>query len=315
MKKLRKQKENIKNLIIIASYQEPVIPYMISDSDKFRKSDLYEFIKNTDNTFYMNNLSTDNVLIPLIKFYLSKNKNFEKNFIKTSDEIKNFTIDHKLKNFLLSKTFNGNPLLLQELLNKLIDKNLIVRSPDNKYILICENSLLKMIEYRDYSKLDLPYRIEKLMGNIIDKIKNTKEIIILKCASVIGNIFDINTLYHINPIKNIMNEDLLQMIYNFENIRILEILHDMDIENFVAKFTLPFFREVLYSRMLSEQKTAIHSEIARNCKTMKFSYMNNDMELKKLLEHLIESENTVMNVMEKRKEEQNKDKKYESKNI
>ena len=155
-----------------------------------------------------------------------------------------------------------------------------------------------MIKYKNYSKFVLPYRIEKLMGNIIDKIQDTSDIIILKCASVIGNIFDINTLCVINPIKTLMNDDISEMIYYFEGIEILDILQDLDSEKLVAKFSLPFIREVLYSRMLSEQKSSIHSEIAKNFKTMKFSYMSAEAELKVLKDHLLESENTVMNVME-----------------
>ena len=64
----------------------------------------------------------------------------------------------------------------------------------------------------------MPYRIEKLMGNIIDEVGqlDTKRIIILKCASVIGNIFDLNTLCIINPLKSLMNDDIYDMIKSME---------------------------------------------------------------------------------------------------
>jgi hypothetical protein len=291
MKKLQDPKSNLNSLIIIASYQEPLIRYMLSNSDKFKNSELYDYKKNQENTYNMENINKNHFFENLIKFYISKR-------IKLGD----IKIKNDVKKFLLSKTFNGNPLLLHELLDKLLDKNLIGLDKSNSN-LVCSQDLLNMIEFKDYSKLELPYRIEKLMGNIIDTIKNQNEIIILKAASVIGNIFDINTLYQINPIKNIMNEDLLKMIYYFEKINVLEILNDIQPEKLVAKFSLPFFREVLYSRMLSEQKTAIHSEIARNFKNMKYSYMSSEKELDILLRHLLESENTVMNIMDKRKEE------------
>jgi hypothetical protein len=304
MKKLT-DKENISNLILIASYQGPIIRYMLSSTDKFHTSDLYDFNKNKDNIYNMIPINTNPNFTSLLKFFLSKNNIFKEKFTKSLDELKNYSFDDNLKKFLLSKTFNGIPLLLQELLNKLIDMDLI-KNKENKYILTYKDELNNMIKFKDFSKLDLPYRIEKLMGNIIDSIKNQGEIIILKAASVIGNIFDIDTLYKINPIRNKMNEDVLKMIYYYESINILEILHDLEPENLVAKFSLPFFREVLYSRMLSEQKTPIHSEIAKNFKNMKISYMSSNFEIDVLLRHLIASEKTVMNIMEERKEEESK---------
>ena len=297
MKRLRE--ENLSNFIIIASYQEPVNTLMISQFDKFTKSmELY----NPEKTFMMESLSPKHILIPLIKFFLSKNENFESLIPNTNFDKQNYEISEDLINFLLSKSFNGNPLLIQEILNRFVEKKLIkctYNTSNNQFNLTCEEFLLEMIKFRDWSKIDIPYRIEKLMGNIIDNL-NPKEIIILKCASVIGTVFDINTLYLINPFDTIMNEDLLAMIYHFEQLGIIEILYDLEVENLVAKFSLPFFREVIYSRMLSEQKTSIHLEIARNFKTPKFSYMDADTERKTLLRHLIESENTVMNCMEKK---------------
>jgi adenylate cyclase 10 len=300
MKKLKDPKSGLKHFIIIASYQEPVIGYMLSSSDKFKISELYEFENNQENTYNMHNLNKKEDFSSLIKFFISEFRNDD------------FKIEDNLEKFLLSKTFNGNPLLIQDLLNKIIDKELI--GFDSKGTLRCTDNLKEMIESKDFSKLEIPYRFEKLMGNIIDTIKNPNEIIILKAASVIGNIFDIITLYQINPIKNLMNEDLLKIVYYFERINVLEILYDIEPDKLVAKFSLPFLREVLYSRMLSEQKTAIHSEIARNFKNMKFSYMSSEKELENLLRHLIESENTVMNVMDKRREDQSKEKQIENKN-
>ena len=292
--------ESLPKTIIITSYQECVNGLMLSQYDNFGKTmELY----NPEKTYLMESISDRLTLRNLIRFYLIKNEKFKKEYLKLNpqtpnnlDKIKQDILIHEdLLDFILSKSFNGNPLLVYDLINILVEKYLVVFSENS---LKCSAFLLEMIRFKDWSKLEIPYRFEKLIGNIIDNL-NPKEIIVLKCASVIGTIFDINILYAINPFVTIMNEDLLTMIYNFEQLGIIEILYDLDPNNLVAKFSLPFLREVLYSRMLSEQKTAIHSEIARNLKTPKFSYDDLEKERQILLRHLIESENSVMFCMDK----------------
>ena len=58
-------------------------------------------------------------------------------------------------------------------------------------------------------------RIEKVLGSLIDHL-NVKEIIVLKHASVIGNIFDISKLYRLNPLNNISFDEINSIIYNLE---------------------------------------------------------------------------------------------------
>jgi len=302
--------EQLPKTTIITSYQECVNGLMLSQFDTFGKTvELY----NTEKTYLMESISDRQNLRALMRFYLVKNEKFKLEYLKLNpntihnlDKIKNdILINEDLLDFVLAKSFNGNPLFVYDLLNTLVEKNLVVFSQN---MLNCSGFLLEMIKFKDWAKFEIPYRIEKLIGNIIDNL-NPKEIIILKCASVIGNVFDINILYAINPFVTIMNEDLLSMIYNFEQLGILEILYDLDPNKLVAKFSLPFLREVLYLRMLSEQKTAIHSEIARNLKTPKFSYFDLEKERQILLRHLIESEKTVMSVMSV-KEEKNSNGNY-----
>jgi len=290
--------EALPKLIIITSYQECVNGLMLSQFDNFGKtSELY----NVEKTYLMESISDRQNLTALMRMYLIKNEKFKTEYLKLEstkmpnlDKIKNdILINEDVLDFVLSKSFSGNPLFVYDLLNTMVDKNLVIF---NQNMLSCSAFLLVMIKFKDWAKLEIPYRMEKLIGNIIDNL-NPKEIIILKCASVIGNIFDINILYAINPFVTIMNEDLLAMIYNFEQLGIIEILSDSNPNELVAKFSLPFLREVLYIRMLSEQKTAIHSEIARNLKTPKFSYHDYEKERQILLRHLIESEKTVMSLM------------------
>ena len=300
------KQEFLPNTIIISSYQESVNGLMISQFDFFGKTqELY----NTEKSYLMDSISDRNVLRVLIRFYLTKNIKFKNDFIENKKLYNKFYTDDnftfekikdevflqdELLDFILSKSFNGNPLFVYDLVNSLIEKNLAVYA---EKIWKCSDHLKEMQRFKDWTKFEIPYRIEKLIGNVIDNL-NTKEIIILKCASVIGTIFDINTLNIINPFITIMNDDLLNMIYNFEQLGIIEILYDLEPSNLIAKFSLPFLREVLYLRMLSEQKTSIHSEIARILKTPKFSYNEPEKERQILLRHLRESENSVMNCME-----------------
>ncbi len=290
--------EQLPKLIIISSYQETVNELMLSQFDNFGKVDeLY----NTEKTYLMESICDRQILRSLIRFYLIKNEKFKNDYLKLNtssiinlDKIKNdILINDDFLDFILTKSFNGNPLFVFDLINTVIDKNLVIFTQN---MLNCSPILYEMIKFKDWAKFEIPYRMEKLIGNIIDNL-NQKEIIILKCASVIGNIFDINILYAINPFVTIMNEDLISMIYNFEQLGIIEILYDMDPNKLIAKFSLPFLREVLYLRIISEQKTAIHSEIARNLKTPKFSYFDLEKESQILLRHLIESEKTVMSIM------------------
>lgn len=290
--------EGLPKTIIITSYQECVNGLMLSQFDNFGKTiELY----NAEKTYLMESISDRQNLRALMRFYLTKSEKFKTEYLRLDpskmnnlDKIKNdILINEDVLDFILSKSFNGNPLFVYDLLNTMVEKNLVIFTQNMLY---CSPFLLEMIKFKDWAKFEIPYRIEKLIGNIIDNL-NPKEIIILKCASVIGNIFDINILYAINPFVTIMNEDLLTMIYNFEQLGIIEILSDLNPNHLVAKFSLPFLREVLYLRMLSEQKTAIHSEIARNLKTPKFSYHDFEKERQILLRHLIESEKTVMSLM------------------
>jgi adenylate cyclase 10 len=145
--------------------------------------------------------------------------------------------------------------------------------------------------------LKIPLIIEKVLGNIIDSLK-CMEIIILKHASVIGNIFDIDILSEILSTSPANFDDLIDTMRNFESYGIIEILYDLKPKHLVAMFALPLMREVLYQRMLVEQKTDIHAKIARKMEFSKFSYMPKNIEHDILKKHLETSEQTIMNTID-----------------
>ena len=157
-----------------------------------------------------------------------------------------------------------------------------------------------MMRLRDYRQIKIPIIIEKVLGNIIDALKCI-EIIILKQASVIGNIFDIDILGDLMSSFSTTFDDLLDAIKNFESLGIIEILYDIKLKHLVAMFSLPLMREVLYQRLLVEQRTEIHSRVARKMEFSKYSYMPKEIEYEILRRHLESSENTMMNILEEDK--------------
>ena len=199
---------------------------------------------------------------------------------------------------ILPLSFKGNPLFIIEICQSLLNQGLLILK--NKASLLLSDEFKRMIIFKDYSKMEIPMIMEKLLGNIIDSLKCI-EIIILKHAAAIGNIFDIDILSDIISFPSITFDDLLDMLKNFESLGLIEILYDIKPKHLVAMFTIPLLREVLYQRMLVEQKTDIHSKIARKMEFSKFSYMPKELEQEILKNHLETSEKTIMNHLEDNK--------------
>ena len=207
-------------------------------------------------------------------------------------------------NAILPLSFKGNPLFIIELTQALLDQKFLTLK--NRSCLMLTEEFKKMLKLKDFSKLKIPLIIEKVLGNIIDSLK-CMEIIILKHASVIGNVFDIDILSEILSTSPSNFDDLIDTIRNFESYGIIEILYDLKPKHLVAMFALPLMREVLYQRMLVEQKTDIHAKIARKMEFSKFSYMPKNIEHDILKKHLDTSEQTIMNTIDIDDNASNKD--------
>ena len=207
-------------------------------------------------------------------------------------------------NAILPLSFKGNPLFIIELTQALLDQKFLTLK--NRSCLMLTEEFKKMLKLKDYSKLKIPLIIEKVLGNIIDSLK-CMEIIILKHASVIGNIFDIDILSEILSNSQANFDDLIDTLKNFESYGIIEILYDLKPKHLVAMFAIPLMREVLYQRMLIEQKTDIHAKIARKMEFSKFSYMPKNIEHDILKKHLETSEETILTNITDESELANKD--------
>lgn len=71
----------------------------------------------------------------------------------------------------------------------------------------------------------------------------------LKAASVIGDVFDIQTLSKINPFKVAIGKKLKEMLDGLVAKDLLEIMEVAEF-NVYYRFSHPFLRECFYQRMI-----------------------------------------------------------------
>jgi len=187
---------DLKGIGIICSYQEPLIPLLKSPLDKITK--LLEVV-NPDKSYSLNGFTAESEISDLIKSHLN-------------DTINITSIDSHLIKILLQKSFKGTPIFIIDLVETFLNAKLI-EFPNQQ--LITYKELDNMDKYNDWNEFNLPIRFEKIIGEIIDSL-NVKEIVILKYACVIGNIFDLEKLSKILPFNNINDEDLFQILTKFE---------------------------------------------------------------------------------------------------
>ena len=258
------------NKFIICTYQNCINPY------KPQKPSLLEAEKEIKLSGLFNEEDVKN----LIKEFFFRNKG-----IKIND------IDRKTLYNILARSFHNNPLFIIELFDSLYDQNFIKVNEHNK--IISASSFVKSCELMDWGKLNIPFIIEKVVGNIIDSLK-CEDIITLKHASVIGTIFDLEKLYKLNIINSLNFEGLKQKVYKFAENGLIEILYDLDPKKIILQFCIPFLKEVLYKRMLVEIKNEIHLKVARLMGDSKFSYLKRNIEKELVDYHLIEEEKTIL---------------------
>ena len=286
------KKGKIENTFFLCTFQSLICGIKDYEKEKYLKfnKELEEAFEN-GTIIQMRPFVKSEDVAELIKENIvreGKSKNSKEAYDKiTIDEV---PID--VINAILPLSFKGNPLFIIELTQALLDQKFLTLK--NRSCLMLTEEFKKMLKLKDYSKLKVPLIIEKVLGNIIDSLK-CMEIIILKHASVIGNIFDIDILSEILSTSPANFDDLIDTLRNFESYGIIEILYDLKPKHLVAMFAIPLMREVLYQRMLVEQKTDIHAKIARKMEFSKFSYMPKNIEHDILKQHLETSEQTIMN--------------------
>lgn len=278
------QANQLDGLALICTLQDHIINFSKQELLFNRILDVYA----TEKVYIMDNVTDYEDVKSLV------NENFP--------ELLNKPISNDLFEIVLKKSFKGNPLFILDIMESIIKNGLAIMNDSNEVIPSPE--LTKMEDSGDFSSFPIPIRIEKYIGHVIDSTPNTKELITLKLAAVIGNMFSLSTLHAINEFNSLSFEDIRQFLYSFEDKGILDVLYDLRVQHSVFKFAIPFCREALYQRMLIEQKNEIHLNIARNMQKNKFSYMPHDQEYNNLQHHLRVSEKSLIDYI---REEQNKD--------
>ena len=272
----------LKPLIVILSYQEEFHTLkrrndlMIKEKQFLNKMSLNEFKKNNKETI-VNNLRINNItsiqeIEEFIKIYVLENDIYER-----FDSL--FKVDPNLIRTLIDKSYGGNPLLIRDLLEEFLRMKCIQNCVSE---ILITSELDDMEKLRNWNEFNIPIRIEKICGEMIDSLPE-RDIIMLKHAATIGNLFDIQTLLSILPFKGMTLPDLYSELKKIEKRGMIEILYDLDHKKktVVFKFCCPFLKETLYQRMLIEQRNDIHMQIARLIQKNQVSYLPN-LKLEKL---------------------------------
>ena len=242
-----------------------------------------------------------NIIVENFRSYVTKNYPYP---------TKLESVDSKLLDFILMKTFLGVPLLVIELFDSLIKSQKFIKMVDNEYKITQE--LLDDNEVFDWSNILLPYIYEKITSMTINSLLNFKEILLLKYACTIGTIFDIQTLDKINPLNLIIKkEDLIIIMEKLFNEYIIEIFENENIKrktkkNLICKICFPLMREVLHKKFPIERRAILHAKTAKLYSAgKKFFYMDTKLEGKILNRHLIYSEINVVKEIESKTNQDN----------
>ena len=271
---LKEDIKQLKPLIVILSYQEEYNflkrnnDLISKEKDFINKMTLYDFKmnkkENVVSNMFLKNITSIQEIEEYIKIYVLENDIYER-----FDSL--FKVDPNLIRTLIDKSYGGNPLLIRDLLEEFLRM---------KYIQNCVSEILITSELDDMEKLrnwndfTIPIRIEKICGEMIDSL-HERDIIILKHAATIGNLFDIQTLLTIIPFKGITLPDLYDELKKIEQKRMIEYLYNLNKKKktVIYKFCCPFLKETLYQRMLIEQRNEIHMQIARLIQKKQVSYL------------------------------------------
>ena len=214
------------------------------------------------------------------------------------------SVDDKILEFLLMKSFHGIPLLVLSLFESLIKSEKFIQTLSGEFIITSE--LIDDNIICDWSDILLPYIYEKISSMTINSLLSFKELLLLKYASIIGTVFDIKTLDKMNPLKNIIKiKDLEKILIKFNNEYIIETFTEEaenqknKIQNLICQITFPLMREVLHQKFPMEKRANLHMKTAKILSTSKKNvYFSIEDELKILKRHLLYSEMNIINEIE-----------------
>ncbi|EAR83243.2 PH domain protein (macronuclear) [Tetrahymena thermophila SB210] len=232
-------------------------------------------------------------------------------FSKIKNELAYFP-DHLFHNFLYLKT-SGNPLTALHLIDNLLKQKLLIikdfnfkpntpeiedelnniynydeLEPKTGYI---TPHLKKAILLEDLVTIDVPLCKYNVNTPIQDKL-GCLDLLILKIASVIGDIFDLQTLIKVHPFGNVLKTDkLVEALNALTDQNILEVI-DQNENNVIYRFCHSFVRETLYQRLIYTQRRQIHLIVAETFQnTLSLPY-NEEEDIEKLKYQWLLGENS-----------------------
>lgn len=119
-----------------------------------------------------------------------------------------------------------------------------------------------------------------------------KGLLLLKSASVIGDVFGSNALQHISPLRNESYKSIIGILKLLEQKDFIEILDETDQKNAICRFRKCFLRETIYQIMLyRDQKKGLHQLMSQFIQNNPNSIDNDpEVEAEKLLNHILNAE-------------------------
>ena len=212
-------------------------------------------------------------------------------------------VDGKILDFLLTKTFNGIPLLAIDLLQSLINSERFIQTFSGEFIITSE--LNDESDILDWNDILIPYIYEKITSNSLNKILNFREILILKYASIIGTLFDMKMLNKINPLNNIIkDEDIFKLVEKLNENYFIELHNEIQQKKnkLICQITFPFLRETLYQKFLMETRAPFHMKLAVIISMSKrIIYFSLDDEIKFLKRNLFNSEVNIIDEIKRKR--------------
>ena len=298
--------------IVILSQQTPM--HFEHNSFSINKS-VEQFITNLSD--YSSDINQDKILAINIK-PLSDKKQLEKlivfyfkdlvlNNYKTNLE----KVDDQILDFLLSKSFNGIPLLVISLFKSLIKSEKFIQTLSAEFIITSD--LIDDNKTLDWSDILLPYEYEKFCSMKINSFLNFRETLIFKYACILGTIFDLQILDKLNPLYSIIKmTDLKNVVDKLDKEHIIEIfsyLKNKDKREYIfCKISFPFMREVFQQKFPIEYLKILHMKAAKIISTdKKINFFSTENNILSLQRHLIISEMDLIKEIESKKIETLKD--------
>lgn len=156
----------------------------------------------------------------------------------------------------------------------------------------------------DWAPLSVPDLMTSINGQLLDQYlkegrrinssflqDKVKGIILLKAASVIGEVFSLKQLEFISPMINEDIDTLMEILMDLQARDFIEIIDDNDAKNWVCRFTKKFLRETLYQRLLLRgQKRTLHQLSADYIQNHPNLEPSHEVEQKRLLNHILVAE-------------------------